>query len=183
MSDFQKALTVLLAHEVGGAPNGGYTNDPDDAGGATKYGVTQKTLDDYNDAHTPLVTDVKDLTLIGAATVYQDLFWKPLQLDQIQSEWVATVIFDQAVLSGRREVVSVLQKTLGLAADGEMGPLTVSAVNREDERDSLCFRFLRAMYHHYVDVVKARPVDLKYLSGWGDRLFSLMDYVAYGDFT
>jgi len=36
-TNFNLAIPVILQHE------GGYVNDPNDAGGATKYGISQRT--------------------------------------------------------------------------------------------------------------------------------------------
>ncbi len=41
---------------------GGFVDDPDDAGGRTNKGVTQRTFNDYNKKHRLPLKDVKDIT-------------------------------------------------------------------------------------------------------------------------
>ena len=40
-SDFLKCLKFTLPWETGNDPDGGYTNDPDDPGGETRWGIAK----------------------------------------------------------------------------------------------------------------------------------------------
>ena len=66
-SSFDKAFVLIIGLE------GGYSNDPRDKGGATRYGISQK----YN----PEV-DVETLTLEGAKAIYLQKYWIPAGCDE-----------------------------------------------------------------------------------------------------
>ena len=56
MTPFDKALSFVFGNE------GGYSNDPDDRGGATNLGITQSTLDRARRQMPDLPEKVEDLT-------------------------------------------------------------------------------------------------------------------------
>jgi type VI secretion system secreted protein VgrG len=175
MDHFETALKITLAHE------GGYVDDPQDAGGATNYGLTLADwLEYYKTAGSADL--LKNLTVEKAGDMYLKLWWLPLKLDLVTSTKIATVIFDQAVLDGKENATVRVQQILGLKPDGVMGHMTIAALNGENE-DCFCFRFLRASAHHYDAIVKDNLTDIKYLDGWLDRVFSLLDFVMFGDAT
>ena len=79
------ALAFTLQWEGGSK----YTNDPDDPGGETKYGIAKK-------AHPS--EDIKNLTLERATELYKIGYWFDLP------EPLATAAFDTAVNVGRGRV-------------------------------------------------------------------------------
>lgn len=91
-SNFEQAFKWLMIDE------GGYTNDPADSGGATKYGIT---IGDYrryikSDA-TP--EDVKTLTQAQAKTIYKSKYWDAVGGDSLPAG-VDNACFNYGVLAG-----------------------------------------------------------------------------------
>ena len=119
------------------AREGGYVNDPDDPGGATKYGVTIGTMRrlgldlDGNDRID--TADVKQLSVAQAVDIFiQDYFKRP-KLDRLPKAIQASV-FDMYVNAGSN-AVRILQKLLNeigfdLSVDGKIGPQTASAAHK-----------------------------------------------------
>jgi lysozyme family protein len=66
MTPFQSAMKFVIDHEVGNKPNGGYTNNINDRGGETKWGIAKLTH--------PTV-DIKNLTLAQAMDIYLNEYW------------------------------------------------------------------------------------------------------------
>jgi Glycosyl hydrolase 108 len=67
-TNFSQCLAVVLAEE------GGYTNDPDDRGGPTNFGIT---IDDLREWRGTDVTaeDVKNMTKAEAQEIYRSKYW------------------------------------------------------------------------------------------------------------
>jgi len=64
---FDKIMEFVYLWEVGRAPNGGYTNDPLDPGGETKWGISKNANPDV---------DIKNLTQEQATEIYRQKYWK-----------------------------------------------------------------------------------------------------------
>jgi hypothetical protein len=66
---FEKIMRFIIQAEVGRHwATGGYTNDPVDAGGETKWGISKRA--------NPTV-DIKNLTLEAAMEIYKQKYWNP----------------------------------------------------------------------------------------------------------
>lgn len=104
---------------------GGYVNDPRDPGGATKYGVTQKTLSATNLPGMP--ANVKDLTPEQATAFYVATDWAQIHGDDLPGA-LAPLMLNSAVNMGEPTAVGLLQECLGVPRDAVMGPRTVEAV-------------------------------------------------------
>lgn len=101
--NFKTAIEFTLPWEVGKDRNGnlredgGYTNDPDDPGGETKWGIAKKYHPDV---------DIANLTLPDAMAIYQKEYWDiytkqnpALNLDTSLRD-MACVVFDAGVNLG-----------------------------------------------------------------------------------
>lgn len=170
MPNFEQALKIVLEHE------GGFSNNPADAGGATKYGVTIDTWESWVKKNCT-AADIEALTIEDVSPLYKTVYWDRLKLDEFQEEELAVFVFDQAVNGGVENVVLRLQRLLGVHPDGVMGPMTVKAANLSDA--SLGGKFMMASMHYYIDIVKNKPDQIKFLGGWTDRIFSLLDLGGY----
>jgi len=76
---------------------GGYTDNPADSGGPTKYGITEHVAR-ANGYQGPM----QDLPESMAKSIYKLQYWDPLRLDDISalSSNVADELFDTAVNAG-----------------------------------------------------------------------------------
>ena len=115
--DFQTAFDLLITHE------GGFSNHPDDPGGATMYGVTEQVAraEGYTGA-------MRDLPLSFAKQVYRKRYWDACRCDQMP-DVLRYPLFDAAVNSGPGQAIKWLQSAVGVKADGAIGPVTQQAVN------------------------------------------------------
>ena len=84
---------------------GGYSDDPDDRGGKTKFGITEATA-----RRLGYKGDMKDLTLDQAKKLYYDHYWKCWNYDKIEDERIATEMFDQAVNMGLELQTGIYRK-------------------------------------------------------------------------
>lgn len=106
---------------------GGYVNNPTDPGGATNFGVTQRYLDRARaNGFTSFPASVADLTMAQAAALYQADEWAAIHGDQLPPA-LALLAFDTAVNEGPGRAVLILQQSLGVTADGVLGPGTLAA--------------------------------------------------------
>ena len=115
--DFERAFDLLITHE------GGFSNHPDDPGGATMYGVTEVVAraEGY-------IGPMRDLSLDFAKQVYRKRFWDACRCDQMP-DVIRYPLFDAAVNSGPSQAIKWLQVAVGVKADGVIGPITQQAVN------------------------------------------------------
>lgn len=153
------------------AREGGFVNDPDDPGGATKYGVTLGTLRglgrDVNGDGRVDVADVRALTRKDAQAIFiEHYFYKP-RIDQLPRQLHASV-FDMQVNAGAN-AVRILQRlvtSMGYpcADDGVIGPKTVAAVGAAMAVAPLHLAdaYGIARRNYYYALADARPASRKY---------------------
>lgn len=89
-----------------------YTNDPQDAGGPTKYGVTIHDVRQFIKKNAT-AADVKKLTRAQAVTIFGDKYWDVMNGDALPSGLDFTIV-DYAVNSGTARAGHVLRQILGL---------------------------------------------------------------------
>jgi lysozyme family protein len=121
---FERCLALILQHE------GGYVDHPSDPGGATNMGITRKTLARWRKISpwTDLPkSSVASLKREEAALIYRANYWNPTRAGEMPAG-VDLVLFDFAVNSGPDRAIRTLQAALGVAADGEVGPVTLAAL-------------------------------------------------------
>ena len=112
INNYPKCLAVILKKE------GGYVNDPHDAGGETNMGISKRAFPDV---------DIKNLDVELASAIYKKYYWNQVKADEIPSG-LDLVVFDGAVNSGPAQSAKWLQKALGIKADGVIGPVTLVAL-------------------------------------------------------
>ena len=110
---FEACLPLLLAHE------GGFVEHPDDPGGATKFGITGRTLARFRGTKVTREA-VMALTRDEAGEVYRTLYWDKIGGDHLPAG-IDYAVFDAAVNSGVRQATLWLQRALGVTADGVIG--------------------------------------------------------------
>lgn len=150
---------------------GGYVNDPDDPGGATKYGVTIHTMKrlglDLNKDGRVNTTDVKLLSMDDAVDIFMKHYFYGPKLHLLPAPLHATV-FDMQVNAGSN-AVKILQRLLrrfgeSVVVDGIMGPKTAGAANRMYDRAGLYAysAYGIARRNYYFSLADARPQFRKY---------------------
>lgn len=116
------------------AREGGYVNDPDDPGGATKYGVTIGTLRglgrDLDGDGRITIEDVKRLTRDDAEEIFLEHYFYGPGIARLP-EILQASVFDMYVNAGAN-AVKILQRVLTrmgfpCAVDGAIGPQTIGA--------------------------------------------------------
>jgi lysozyme family protein len=150
---------------------GGYVNDPDDPGGATKFGVTIHTMRalgiDLTGDGRVTDADVKALTLEQAVEIYIKHYFAAPHICDLPEPLHATV-FDMQVNSGSN-AVRLLQTLTGhfgqpLAPDGQIGPKTAAAVEKAFGRapEHLVDAYGIARRNYYYSLADRRPASRKY---------------------
>src|SRR5262245_1898784 len=104
---------------------GGYSDHPADNGGKTKYGITQKTLDQWRKTH-PGHPSVAQLNRSEAEQIYKAWYWDRCKCDRLPAG-LDYLVFDAAVNSGPEQAAKWLQRAVDVTADGVIGPKTIAA--------------------------------------------------------
>jgi lysozyme family protein len=116
---FESIIERVLGHE------GGYVNHPDDPGGETNWGISKRSYPHL---------DIANLTRSEAVQIYYRDFWLPC-LRAASNQALAFLMLDAAVNHGMGNACRFLQRAVGVADDGSIGPITVAAVRRMDLAD------------------------------------------------
>lgn len=150
---------------------GGYVNDPDDPGGATKYGVTIGTMRslglDLNGNGRVDQADVKALTRAQAEQIFIDHYFRRPRLSDLPQPLQAS-LFDMYVNAGAN-AVRILQRLVTrmgfrAEADGVVGPQTIAAVHAAAEAapKHLADAYGIARRNYYYALADHRPASRKY---------------------
>ncbi|MDO5605042.1 MAG: holin-associated N-acetylmuramidase [Paracoccus sp. (in: a-proteobacteria)] len=164
-----KTVDELAAEIV--AREGGYVNDPDDPGGATKYGVTIATMRrlglDLNRDGRVDAADVRALSQRQAAGIFRSHYFERPGIAALPQALHASM-FDMYVNAGAN-AVKILQRmvsAMGFPArdDGIIGPLTRAAVAAAADAAP---RHIADGYgierrNYYYALADARPASRKY---------------------
>ena len=127
--NFDAAFQKLIGFE------GDYSDDKDDPGGATRYGITEAVARANGYSGT-----MRELPLDFAKAVYKRKYWDAVQADALPPA-VRYAVFDSAVNSGVGQATRWLQRALGVKDDGVIGPQTLAAAAQATP-DGLLRRFL-----------------------------------------
>ncbi len=135
-ADFERCFRFTLGRE------GGFVDDPKDAGGATNHGISLRyamgkgrVLDLDHDGDVD-ADDIRLITPAVARTMYRLDFWRPVAGDALPGP-VGLVAFDTAVLCGSGRAARWLQTAAGVKDDGIIGPITLAAVARRDQAEMI----------------------------------------------
>ena len=168
MADINKFIPVLLKWE------GGYVNDPADAGGPTKMGVTLKTWQAHGyDKNGDGVIDKEDVKLITREDMIERIlrphYWNRWRADEIRSQALANILVDWVWGSGYYGI-TIPQGMLGVKQDGIVGEKTLSAVNNHPDPEALFERIKQRRYVFFHTICESRPANRRFLKGWLNRL-------------
>lgn len=139
---------------------GGYSNDPNDKGGRTNYGISEK-------ANPGAWADGK-VTEEEARAIYEAKYVKGPAFDKIKDSKLRAQLVDFGVNSGPHLAIQKLQEIVGVQQDGVLGPETLAAIDKLHSDDvNNCLVALRVKM--IGKIVTKNPTQLKFLNGWLDR--------------
>ena len=110
MGDFHRCIELILDEE------GGLANHRKDPGGLTKYGISQRAYPNVN---------IELLTVDQAKAIYHRDYWLPIRGDLLPAG-LDLLVLDCAINQGATTAVLLLQKAIGVRADGNIGPVTLN---------------------------------------------------------
>lgn len=188
MANFDEAYNITLNIE------GGYDNDPDDAGGETYRGISRRYYPGWHGWE--IIDEAKssnnfpknlrgDVELDKKVrNLYKRRYWNLFWGDAIPNQAIANEMFDTAVNMGVGRAVKYIQKALNvlnrnqknyadIVEDGAFGTNTMATLNKYLNIDNTSFllkvmNILQGM--HYIDYMTKSPIQEKYARGWFKRV-------------
>lgn len=167
MDRFEKFLDYIFEVE------GGFTDDENDRGGATNFGITEEEArrNGYNGS-------MKNLTQDFAKKILEKGYYLKHHLNEVKNDKVALSICDWSFNSGRwatKKAQVTLNSYFGydLVVDGIFGSKTIKALNEVEEQGK-SEEFLKN-YHNlqrkfYHSIVECNPTQQDFLTGWLNRV-------------
>lgn len=164
---------------------GGWSNDPRDPGGATKYGITLRYLRSLGPYATAEGYDVADLDHDGdvdvddirrmtpeiAAAIYYEKWWLRYGYDKVLADELAFRILDLSILCGPVAAAKMIQRAVNdvagrdtLVVDGKLGPASIGRINATPTG-------ILVQFHKKEAIRFFRGLDKEcFLQGWINRV-------------
>lgn len=141
-----------------------FEDDPQDPGGATKFGIDQSSHPHVN---------IRSLTEDQAKAIY----WQEWdsELCPKMPRPISEVYFNFCVNAGIKRAVYFLQDALGVPSDGVIGSLTLGRLSDVPSQGlgALASKMISAADHFYVSLDKPR-----FLKGWLNRDADLRKFIV-----
>jgi len=144
MKDFEKALAFVLKWE------GGYSNDPNDPGGMTKFGISKRSYPEL---------DISKLTLRQAKEIYYNNYWLKAGCTNMEFP-LNIIVFDTAVNMGRSMAKKLLNECFSYDAKENLGI--------HSWQDYILLRL-----YTYSEFKQAKL----YFRGWANRVLDLYHFI------
>lgn len=159
---FDAAFRYLTRHDV----EGGEVNDPLDNGGHTKFGLTAGFLADIG----LTIADIR--TINDARPIYRDHFFVGGQCHKM--DWAPGFVhFDAMVQHHPISANKILQRALGVSADGHIGAKTLHAANQMHNRYEFWLAYMDRRLDFYHDEISEESNPDRFIKGWNKRLIKL----------
>jgi lysozyme family protein len=171
---FNAALPFVLRWE------GVFVDHPQDPGGRTNKGVTQRTYDAWRRRQGLVPRDVKLVDDDEVQRIYESGYWLPPRCDLLARQ-LDLAQFDTAVNMGPGRAVRMLQAAVGAGVDGDFGPETERLVAQADLGATLV-AYCDRREAYYRGLVQQRPELGVFLKGWLNRLNALRREVGLPGF-
>src|SRR5690606_13638489 len=142
---------------------GGYTNDPRDKGGETKWGISKRAYPHL---------DIPNLTIDECKVLYKQDYWLVCRCDQLPAQ-IAVALFDSAVNAGPTQAVKWLQRAVHGTVDGIVGPETLRLANEADPL-SAAQELLARRLEFYGNLSTFKAFGL----GWCRRTLRLLNLIC-----
>ena len=151
-----------LAHVL--ESEGGWSDHPSDPGGATMKGVTLNTYREYK--RNPHITkeQLRNISDAEVADIYKKGYWDKCRCDSLRAG-IDYLVFDAAVNMGVGRSSKLLQESVGVTADGQIGPITIAAANAADV-DQTIEKFSQLKEDFY----RSLPTFSVFGKGWLNRV-------------
>ena len=156
--NFDECFAALVEHE------GDFADLENDPGGKTRFGVTEAVA-----RAAGYTGDMRELPLSLAKTIYRSQYWDAVRGNELPDD-VRYYVFDAAAASGVRQSVLWLQRALGVAADGVLGPVTLAAAHAANP-DKLKARLLSQRLR-FMAGLSNWP---SFSRGWSHRIADLLE--------
>lgn len=148
---------------------GGWSNNPNDSGGATMKGVTLTTYRKYckeKGYKRPSEEDLKNISDRTWNAILRWGYWDKIRADEIKDEWVAYIFVDWIWMSGARYIRTV-QRLVGTTVDGVIGKNSLAKINamNGEKLFNLIWKERKA---HFERISKGKNAG--FLKGWMNRL-------------
>lgn len=180
-ANWQKILGWIRVSETGhtdsetNPAHWGNGDDPDDSGGRTSRGVTQRELNAYCDIAGLKPMDVYEAPNPVIDDIYHKSYWMPY--GPILPPGVDYVFVDEAVNAGPGEAAYLLQKALikmgfdlgPTGADRHIGMITSAALIKSDPA-KLVQQMSEVRVAIYKNIEARIPRDNKFDRGWMNRV-------------
>lgn len=147
--NFDTAFERLIGHE------GGYVDHPEDPGGRTKFGITQRSYPGE---------DIRGMTLERAKAIYLRDFWGPAGCDAVPDA-LRFDLFDMAVNAGTKAAIKALQKSVSAVVDGILGPNTLQSIQSMPAP-----RLIARFNGHRLEHMAGLPTWPSFGRGWARRI-------------
>jgi lysozyme family protein len=174
MTAFGACVNFVLAPSI----EGGLSDHPNDPGGRTNRGVTQRRLDsvriDHPEIGLPRIVD--ELTREQCVAIYRVCEWAWIKGDQLPGP-IALLMFDCAVNQGQGRAIDCLQASLNVKRDGVLGPITLAAA-RSANIKTLAAEFCARRGYEYAILDQ---LDDTFALGWMRRLIACYTLAISGD--
>lgn len=159
---------------------GGYSDNPADRGGKTRWGVTEAVARAHG-----YMGDMKEIPQETAFNIYLDAFYVGPWFNRVStiSFVIAIELLDCGVNSGPPIAAAFLQRTLNafnnqakmypdVVADGHIGPVTLTALSaflklRGLEGEGVLLRAMQCLRGaHYIELAEKNPSQETFVYGW-----------------
>ena len=180
MTKFDRCQQFTLKWE------GGLSDDPEDSGGLTKYGISWSYLKDMEKSRPSVLRDIlgtstvtrqliKDLTKAQAGALFKFSFWDPFGLDEMPIS-VALCTYDMNLNHGSFNAMKIVQRACNLlpsilpklSVDGKFGPKTRAAMRWLNCPDGI--GALANKRQAFYDAIAAgKPSQKVFIRGWTNR--------------
>lgn len=173
------------------AREGGFVNDPDDPGGATKHGLSLRALKglgkDLNGDERIDVQDIHAVTPELAQRIFIETYFRRPRICDLPQILQPTV-FDMYVNAGAN-AVKILQRLLmqigqNVVVDGVIGPKTIAAAEAATALapDHIVDAYGIARRNYYLRIADRRPASRKYVcrrdGGKGGWIIRAEEFIA-----
>ncbi len=173
---------IALPHTL--QNEGGYSNHPNDSGGATMRGVTQKVYDGYRKQKGKLPQGVRYILTEELEDIYYKQYWLAAACDKVPYP-LNVALFDFSVNAGHSRAIMCLQEALVMlgytvAIDGGIGAKTLAAINAALAKygtAKLLAAFISKIKAFRGRIMIRNPKLTAFKQGWANRDNGLEAYI------